>query len=138
MSCATPTLIVSRNLCARSPMCVSCPCPLKKLTSRWMQIFQVHILLPPLSKLRTVVERLRPLAEEGIHFRANYSGELQLSTSTENARMEIGWSGLTNPPMCKCRTDLWTTAYDSTLVNPTQQPGTLMALRIPVTLKTRI
>ncbi|KAM5532804.1 hypothetical protein V8D89_013523 [Ganoderma adspersum] len=61
----------------------------------------VHILLPPLSKLRTVVERLRPLAEEGIHFRANYSGELQLSTSTENARMEIGWSGLTNPPMSR-------------------------------------
>ena len=68
-------------------------------------MFQVHILLPPLSKLRTVVERLKPLAEDGIHFRANHSGELQLSTSTENARLEIGWSGLTNPPMCECRAE---------------------------------
>ncbi|KAI0794159.1 cell cycle checkpoint [Fomes fomentarius] len=61
----------------------------------------VHILLPPLVKLRAVVDRLRTLATDGISFRANYSGELQLAASTENARVEVSWSGLTNPPMTR-------------------------------------
>lgn len=59
----------------------------------------MHILLPPLGKLRTVVDRLRPLANNGIKFRANHAGELQLAVTTENALVEIGWTGLTNPPM---------------------------------------
>ncbi len=59
----------------------------------------MHILLPPLAKLRTVVDRLRPLANNGISFRANHAGELQLAVTTESARVEIGWTGLTNPPM---------------------------------------
>ena len=63
--------------------------------------FQVHILLPPLAKFRGVVERLRPLAKEGLSFHANYSGELQLGASTDDARVEITWRDLSNPPMGK-------------------------------------
>ncbi|KAH9854494.1 cell cycle checkpoint [Lenzites betulinus] len=59
----------------------------------------VHILLPPLAKLRTVVDRLRPLASDGVIFRANHAGELQLAVNTDNARVEVGWGGLTNPAM---------------------------------------
>ncbi|KAI8980619.1 cell cycle checkpoint [Trametes punicea] len=59
----------------------------------------VHILLPSLAKLRTVVERLRPLAADGVIFRANHKGELQLAVNTDNARVEVGWGGLTNPTM---------------------------------------
>lgn len=61
--------------------------------------FQVHILLPPLAKFRGVVDRLRSLAQEGISFRANYSGALQLGASTDDARVEITWRDLSNPPM---------------------------------------
>ncbi|KAI0829105.1 cell cycle checkpoint [Trametes gibbosa] len=59
----------------------------------------VHIILPALANLRTVVERLRPLATDGVTFRANHSGELQLAVVTDNARVEVGWAGLTNPAM---------------------------------------
>ncbi|KAH9940824.1 cell cycle checkpoint [Epithele typhae] len=61
----------------------------------------VHILLPPLAKLRAVIDRLKPLANDGISFRANHSGDLQLSVSTDNARVEIAWTGLSNPPMTR-------------------------------------
>ena len=56
-------------------------------------------LTSALERLRTVVDRLRPLANNGITFRANHAGELQLAVTTESALVEIGWTGLTNPPM---------------------------------------
>ncbi|OBZ72379.1 Checkpoint protein hus1 [Grifola frondosa] len=61
----------------------------------------VHILLPPLAKLRTVVERIRPLAADGVTIRANGSGELHFCVHTENARVEVGWNGLNNPSMAR-------------------------------------
>lgn len=54
-------------------------------------------MLPPLAKLRMVVDRLRPLSTDGVTFRANHSGELQLAATTDNARVEVGWGGLNNP-----------------------------------------
>lgn len=60
---------------------------------------QVHILLPPLAKLRTVVERIRPLAGEVVAIRASSSGCLQISAQTESARVDVAWNGLTNPIM---------------------------------------
>ncbi|KAI9069683.1 cell cycle checkpoint [Trametes sanguinea] len=81
----------------------------------------VHILLPPLGKLRTVVERLRPLAADGVIFRANHSGELQLAVTTENARVEVGWGGLTNPAMSTQSQD------DSDAKDPNQMRGVLVS-----------
>ncbi|OSD01125.1 cell cycle checkpoint [Trametes coccinea BRFM310] len=81
----------------------------------------VHILLPPLGKLRTVVERLRPLAADGVIFRANHSGELQLAVNTENARVEVGWGGLTNPAMSTQSQD------DSDAKDPKRMHGVLVS-----------
>ncbi|KAA1467264.1 cell cycle checkpoint [Dentipellis sp. KUC8613] len=58
----------------------------------------IHILLPPLPKLRTIVERLRPLADV-IAVRANGSGKLQISAATESAKMDVVWEGCANPRM---------------------------------------
>ncbi|KAI0674007.1 cell cycle checkpoint [Trametes maxima] len=82
----------------------------------------VHILLPPLAKLRTVAERLRPLAEEGVIFRANHVGELQFAVTNDNARVEVGWGGLTNPTM-KSNGD----ADESDAKDPTEMHGVLVS-----------
>lgn len=60
----------------------------------------VHILLPPLSKMRTVVERLRSHADY-VAVRANNSGCLQLSVSTDSVKTDVNWNGLSNPSMNK-------------------------------------
>jgi len=62
---------------------------------------EVHILLPPLAKLRTVVERIRPLAGEVVAIRASSSGCLQIAAQTESARVDVAWNGLTNPIMAR-------------------------------------
>ncbi|KZT65911.1 cell cycle checkpoint [Daedalea quercina L-15889] len=62
---------------------------------------EVHILLPPLAKLRTVVERMRPLAADVIGIRANLSGCLQLCAQTDAARVDVSWNGLSNPTMAQ-------------------------------------
>jgi HUS1 checkpoint protein len=68
---------------------------------------QVHILLPPLSKVRTTVERMRSLSDV-IAFRANNRGRMQLAVRTDSVAVEIQWTSLTNPkmgthgPLCAC------------------------------------
>ncbi|KAI0658275.1 cell cycle checkpoint [Cubamyces menziesii] len=87
----------------------------------------VHILLPALAKLRTVVERLRPLANDGVIFRANHNGELQLAVTTDNARVEVGWSGLTNPTMAKDPSSQNTNTDDSDAKDPAEMHGVLVS-----------
>ncbi|KZT40004.1 cell cycle checkpoint [Sistotremastrum suecicum HHB10207 ss-3] len=58
----------------------------------------VHIVLPPLQKLRTVVERLRSLSDV-IGIFANGSGQLKLAIQTERIKSDTLWTGLTNPVM---------------------------------------
>ncbi|KAI0346232.1 cell cycle checkpoint [Trametopsis cervina] len=58
----------------------------------------VHILLPQLIKLRTVVERLRSLSDT-IAVRANKSGRLEFSVKTDAVSTDIAWTGLNNPTM---------------------------------------
>ncbi|KAF7789756.1 hypothetical protein EIP86_000702 [Pleurotus ostreatoroseus] len=60
----------------------------------------VHILLPPLAKLRTVVERLRVHADV-VGLRANRVGRLVLSVSTESVSTDVAWDGLNNPTMVR-------------------------------------
>lgn len=57
---------------------------------------QVHVLLPPLNKLRTIVERLRPMANV-LAFRANNNKKLQLSIFTESVKVETDWNNCVNP-----------------------------------------
>ncbi|KAF9457489.1 checkpoint protein Hus1/Mec3 [Collybia nuda] len=56
----------------------------------------LHILLPPLQKLRTIVERLRPMSDI-LAVRANNSGCLQLSINTEGVKVDTEWKNCTNP-----------------------------------------
>ncbi|GBE90087.1 Checkpoint protein [Sparassis crispa] len=94
---------------------------------------EVHILLPPLAKLRTVVERLRPLAADVVAVRANASGCLQVSASTESARVDVSWSGLTNPIMIRDGNSQDPQASqngnDPDARDPTQKYGVLVSLR---------
>ncbi|KAI0779047.1 cell cycle checkpoint [Trametes elegans] len=87
----------------------------------------VHILLPPLAKLRIVVDRLRPLAADGVAFRANNLGELQLAVNAENARVEVGWGGLGNPTMTKDPATQDSGEDDSDAKDPTEMHGVLVS-----------
>lgn len=62
----------------------------------------MHILLPPLAKLRTVVERLRPLADEVVAIYANHAGSVKICAQTESARVDVMWKGLPNPGKSAC------------------------------------
>ena len=57
-------------------------------------------MLPPLAKMRTVVERMRNLSDV-IAVRANSSGCLQLSASTEVVKADITWNSCTHPRISK-------------------------------------
>ena len=59
---------------------------------------QIHILLPPLLKLRTLVDRLRPMADI-VAVRANGAGRLQISAGTDEVKVDLVWEGCTNPRM---------------------------------------
>lgn len=58
----------------------------------------VQIMLPPLTKIRAVVERMRNLSDV-IAVRANSSGCLRLSASTEVVKADITWNDCSHPPM---------------------------------------
>ncbi|KAI0791225.1 cell cycle checkpoint [Abortiporus biennis] len=73
----------------------------------------VHVILPPLSKLRTVVEKLRSLSDV-IKFQANNSGKLTLSVSTDSVKMDVDWNGLSNPTYDR------STSSQSQETNPSQ------------------
>ncbi|KAI0806067.1 checkpoint protein Hus1/Mec3 [Irpex lacteus] len=60
----------------------------------------VHVLLPQLTKLRAVVERMRSLSDT-IAIRANRSGRLEFSVRTDSVKTDVAWTGLSNPTMEK-------------------------------------
>jgi hypothetical protein len=53
-------------------------------------------MLPSLAKMRAVVERMRNLSDV-IAVRANSSGRLQLSASTEVVNADITWTNCSHP-----------------------------------------
>lgn len=68
-------------------------------TYHWAFIIpQIHIILPPLQKLRTIVERMRNMAEI-LAIRANHNGCLKLSIHTESVKIETEWQNLSIPQM---------------------------------------
>ncbi|TFK19121.1 cell cycle checkpoint [Coprinopsis marcescibilis] len=58
----------------------------------------VTVLLPPLHKIRIVVERLRPMSNI-LAIRGNNNGGLQLAINTEGVKVETEWRNCTNPQM---------------------------------------
>ncbi|KAI0370127.1 cell cycle checkpoint [Pilatotrama ljubarskyi] len=114
----------------KEPMCPepdACLVSILSCTVLSPTVIQVHILLPSLAKLRTVVERLRPLAADGVTFRANHVGELQLAVTTDNARVEVGWGGLTNPTMAKDPASQEAGAEDADAKDPKDMHGVLVS-----------
>ncbi|KAJ6543578.1 checkpoint protein Hus1/Mec3 [Mycena vulgaris] len=55
----------------------------------------VHIILPPLQKLRPIVERLRPMSDF-LAVRANNNGRLQLSIRTDGVAVDTEWKNCKN------------------------------------------
>jgi len=56
----------------------------------------VHIILPPLQKVRTVVERLRAVSDV-VGVGVNRSGQLRLSIQTQRVKVDTVWSDLKIP-----------------------------------------
>ncbi|RXW16902.1 hypothetical protein EST38_g8956 [Candolleomyces aberdarensis] len=56
----------------------------------------IHILLPSLQKLRTIVERLRPMSNI-MAIRANGNGVLQFGINTDSVKVETEWRECANP-----------------------------------------
>ncbi|KAH7912827.1 cell cycle checkpoint [Hygrophoropsis aurantiaca] len=76
------------------------PADVEKLREPLCPEPDVHILLPPLQKLRTIVERLRALSDV-LAIRVNNNGKLQVSVSTDSVKVETQWTGCPNPPMAR-------------------------------------
>lgn len=62
------------------------------LTLSW----QIHILLPPLQKLRTVVEHMRQMSDV-MAIQANHLGNLRLSVYTDAVKVDTQWSNCVIP-----------------------------------------
>ena len=61
-------------------------------------IAQIHVLLPPLQKLRTVSEHMRSLADV-ISISANRKGVIRLAVESDQARVETQWTKCAIPNM---------------------------------------
>ncbi|EDR03995.1 uncharacterized protein LACBIDRAFT_252775 [Laccaria bicolor S238N-H82] len=72
------------------------PADVEKLSEPMCPEPDVHILLPPLQKLRTIVERLRPMSDI-LAVRANNNKCLQISIHTEGVKVETEWKDCVNP-----------------------------------------
>ncbi|KAK2462481.1 hypothetical protein APHAL10511_005451 [Amanita phalloides] len=72
------------------------PVEVEKLEEPRVPEPDVHVLLPPLNKLRTIVERLKPMANV-LALRANNNKRLQLSIFTESVKVDTDWNNCVNP-----------------------------------------
>jgi len=72
------------------------PADVAKLSEPLCPEPDLHILLPPLHKIRTVVERLRPISEV-LAIRGNNNKHFQLAIMTEGVSLETEWKDCDNP-----------------------------------------
>ncbi|PAV16477.1 cell cycle checkpoint [Pyrrhoderma noxium] len=80
------------------PVEVLKPSDIEKLREPLCPEPDIHVLLPPLQKIRTVTERMKSMAELlGIH--ANRRGVLQLSLESDQVRTKTQWTRCTIPNM---------------------------------------
>lgn len=61
-------------------------------------LLQIHILLPPLTKLRTVAEHMRQLADV-LEVRVGRRGELRFAVDTDDVTVETAWTRCVMPNM---------------------------------------
>ncbi|CAL1715890.1 unnamed protein product [Somion occarium] len=91
---------------------------------------QVQIILPPLAKMRTVVERLR-VHSDLILFEANNSGSIQLTASNDTVSVKVEWHNLRNPPTAKVPSsqDPETASQALNERDPDEKHGVLVAFK---------
>ncbi|EIN08739.1 cell cycle checkpoint [Punctularia strigosozonata HHB-11173 SS5] len=88
----------SITLAHHVPIEVMKPSDVAKLKEPTCPEPDIHLILPSLTKLRTVIERLRPMAEI-LTVSANRSGDLQLGVETDTVNIKTAWSKLVIPDM---------------------------------------
>jgi HUS1 checkpoint protein len=59
---------------------------------------KIHVILPPLVKIRTIVDRMKGMADI-LTFQANYSGCMRLGIKSDQANVETEWKELAVPEM---------------------------------------
>ncbi|KAI8995797.1 checkpoint protein Hus1/Mec3 [Gaertneriomyces semiglobifer] len=107
------------------PIRVLHPSESNALTQPVLQSYNVHILLPPLTQLRSISERLTKLASR-VTIKANLSGELKLAVEGEGVQVETGWTGLGVPELDPEHSSATPTP---TLTHPTQFASVLIDIR---------
>jgi len=84
----------------------------------------IHILLPPLAKLRTVAEHMRALSEV-LALQANHRGDVRLSVSTDHVTVDTQWTKCILPEM----TDPSQDDEEREKPDPEQLFGVLLSVR---------
>jgi len=72
------------------------PADVAKMTEPLCPTPDLHILLPPLQKMRTIVERLRPMSDV-LAFQANNNKRLVVAIKTEGVYAQTEWTNCQNP-----------------------------------------
>ncbi|KAF9477730.1 cell cycle checkpoint [Pholiota conissans] len=72
------------------------PVDVAKLTEPLCPTPDLHILLPPLALLRTIVDRLRPMSDL-LAFQANNNKRLLLAIRNDSVSVETEWNDCQNP-----------------------------------------
>ena len=78
---------------------------LKDFTEPFVPDPKVHILLPPLTKMRSVIERMKNLSDD-LYIEANMDGALTLSAETDMAFMRTKYISLGHPQIGKLHNNL--------------------------------
>ncbi|THH04255.1 hypothetical protein EW145_g5652, partial [Phellinidium pouzarii] len=85
----------------------------------------IHILLPPLQKLRTVTEHMRSMADVlGVH--ASHRGALRLSVASDQVHVETQWTKCVIPNMATQEPSQDTSHEEP---DPTQMHGVHVSIR---------
>ena len=62
-------------------------------------LLQVQVQLPPLNKLRIIVDRLQALQSDLMLVQADSLGTLQVSATNDDVSVMVEWHKLQNPPI---------------------------------------
>ncbi|GAW10416.1 cell cycle checkpoint [Lentinula edodes] len=102
------------------------PADVVKLSEPMCPEPDIHVLLPSLQKIRTIVERLRSMSDV-LAIRASQSGCLQLSINTESVKVDTEWKNCTIPQMMKERA-----SQDDNADDPPPDPEHLFSVLVSV------
>ncbi|KAG7096541.1 hypothetical protein E1B28_003967 [Marasmius oreades] len=88
----------------------------------------IHVLLPQLYKLRTIVDKLKPMSEI-LSIKASNNGLFRISINTESVKVETEWRNLTNPKMAREESSQNAEEPQNSPPDPDQTFGVLVSMR---------